>query len=221
MKKITIVLAEDHAMIREGLRRVLALENDFQVIGEAKDGREAVRLARALGPAVVVMDLAMPLLNGCEAARQLVEKMPRIRVLILSAHGEKIYVRRAMSAGVAGYVLKQNCLRDLFLAIRTVSSGASYFMAELSAQAMPGRPASTVHKANEQNNKVELTARESEVLQLIAEGMPNKRTAGELGISIKTVEKHRGRIMYKLGIHDTAGLTRYAIGAGILPPPFI
>ena len=126
MKRTTILLAEDHEMVREGLRKILGLEVDFEVIGEAKDGREAVQLAKKLAPAVLVMDLAMPLLNGWEAARRVLESKPTVRVLILSAHGETVYVRRAVEAGVAGFVLKQNSLWDLCAAIRTVAAGASF-----------------------------------------------------------------------------------------------
>jgi DNA-binding NarL/FixJ family response regulator len=216
MKRTTIVLADDHSLVREGLRRILDLEADFEVIGEASDGREAVQLAQALDPAVLLMDLGMPLLNGWDASKKVLEAKPRIRVVILSAHGEKVYVKRAMDAGVAGFVLKQNCLRDLFVAIRTVVTGRSFFVPEVSillerAECVFGRGG-----VNRQSGKLELSRREREVLQLIAEGKANKQTASELGITIKTVEKHRGRIMEKLGIHETAGLTRYAIGAGII-----
>ena len=215
MKRTTILLAEDHEMVREGLRKILGLEVDFEVIGEAKDGREAVQLAKKLEPAVLVMDLAMPHLNGWEAARRVLESKPAIRVLILSAHCENVYVRRAVEAGVAGFVLKQNSLRDLCAAIRTVAAGASFFVPEVSRQGRLGCFFGS-HGVSGPRAKVELSAREREVLQLIAEGKANKQTAAELGITIKTVEKHRGRIMGKLGIHETAGLTRYAIGAGIV-----
>jgi len=216
MKRTTILLAEDHEMVREGLRKILGLEGDFEVIGEAKDGREAVQLAKKLDPAVLVMDLAMPLLNGWEAARRVLESKPAVRVLILSAHGEPVYVRRAVEAGVAGFVLKQNSLRDLCAAIRTVAAGASFFVPELSSRHGRNGCFSGSHGVNGARAKLELSAREREVLQLIAEGNANKQTAAQLGIAIKTVEKHRGRIMEKLGIHETAGLTRYAIGAGIV-----
>ncbi len=216
MKRTTILLAEDHEMVREGLRKILGLEVDFEVIGEAKDGREAVQLAKKLAPAVLVMDLAMPHLNGWEAARRVLESKPAVRVLILSAHGENVYVRRAVEAGVAGFVLKQNSLRDLCAAIRAVAAGASFFVPEVSSQHGLLGYFSGRQGVNGAREKVELSAREREVLQLIAEGKANKQTAAELGITIKTVEKHRGRIMVKLGIHETAGLTRYAIGAGIV-----
>lgn len=216
MKRTTILLAEDHAMVREGLRRVLGLEPDFEVIGEAKEGREAVNLALKIVPAVLVMDLAMPILNGWEAAKKVLAEMPQIRVLVLSAHGEKIFVQKAIEAGVAGFVLKQNSLRELCVAIRAVVNGGSFFVPEVLGRSrqMTGFPRSPLVAGP--RDKAELSVRERQVLQLIAEGKANKQTAAELGIGIKTVEKHRGRLMQKLGIHETAGLTRYAMGAGIL-----
>lgn len=216
MKRIKILLAEDHAMVREGLRKVLSLEADFEVIGEANDGREAEQLAKKLDPAVLLMDLGMPLLNGWEAAKKVLDAKPKIRVLILSAHGEKIYVKRAMDAGVAGFVLKQNCLRDLCVAIRTVVTGRTFFVPEVLSRLEDGKYGFRREGVNEQKRKLELSEREREVLQLVAEGKANKQMAVELGIGIKTVEKHRGRIMEKLGIHETAGLTRYAIASGIV-----
>ncbi len=216
MKRTTILLAEDHAMVREGLRKVLDLEADFEVIGEANDGRQAVQLAKKLDPVVLLMDLGMPLLNGWEATSKVLQAKPGIRVVILSAHGENVYVKRAMDAGVAGFVLKQNGLRDLCLAIRTVVTGRSFFVPDVMSRMERGESVFGRDGVKGQMGKVELSGREREVLQLIAEGKANKQTAAELGIGIKTVEKHRGRIMEKLGIHETAGLTRYAIGAGII-----
>ena len=216
MKRITILLAEDHQMVREGLKKILGLEVDFEVIGEAKDGRQAVQLAKKLAPSVLVMDLAMPLLNGWEAARQVLEFTPAVRVLILTAHGENVYVQRAIQVGVDGFVLKQNSLRDLCTAIRMVAAGGSFFVPEVSSRQLRTTCVSRGDSLNGTMAKFELSLREREVLQLIAEGKANKQTAAVLGIAIKTVEKHRGRIMEKLGIHETAGLTRYAIGAGIV-----
>lgn len=216
VKRTTILLAEDHAMVREGLRRVLGLEPDFEVVGEAREGREAVNLALQLVPAVLVMDLAMPFLNGWEAARKVLKEMPQIRVLILSAHGENIFVQKAIEAGVAGFVLKQNSLRDLCVAIRTVVTGGSFFVPEVLGRSRQGLGLAKVPGGSGPQYRAELSVRERQVLQLIAEGKANKQTAAELGIGIKTVEKHRGRVMQKLGIHETAGLTRYAMGAGIV-----
>jgi DNA-binding NarL/FixJ family response regulator len=214
MKRITILLAEDHRVVREGLRSLLEAEADLEVVGEAPTGREAVAMAKKLSPAVVVMDLAMPQLNGFEATRQIRKANPGAKVLVLSAHGDDAYVEQAVAMGAVGFLLKQTSSHDLAQAIREVHQGNTFFSPAVARRLQhPQRPAS-----NRQIRKqmAQLSPRELEVLQLIAEGAPNKQVAGELGISIKTVEKHRQSLMNKLNIHDTAGLTRYAIGAGII-----
>ena len=216
MKRITVLLAEDHMIVREGLRRMLELEADFEVVGEAQNGRQAVELAVKLCPDVVLMDIAMPKLNGLEATRQVLKTLPATKVLILSAHSDDAYVKSATDSGAMGFLLKQTSAHDVCRAIREVHAGKTFFTPAISRRqhrihpSLPGR--------NGQGNKkaVQLTSREMEVLQLIAEGKANKETAAELGISIKTVEKHREKVMSKLNIHDTSGLTRYAISAGII-----
>ena len=205
MKKITVLLAEDHMIVREGFRKMLELEPDIEVIGEAQDGREAVNMARNLAPAVVLMDIAMPRLNGLEATRQMLKAVPSTKILMLSAHNEDAYIQEATAAGAVGFLIKQTSAQNVCQAIREVAKGNTYFT---SAQRKRHAPA-----ASREN---ELSSREMEVLQLIAEGKANKETAVELNISIKTVEKHRQNLMEKLNIHDTAGLTRYAISAGII-----
>ena len=217
MKPITVVLADDHAVVREGLRGLLELEGDIEVVGEAKTGREAVQLTKRLLPSVVVMDIAMPLLNGLEAARQILEALPATRVLILSAHGDDVYVEHVAKLGVAGYLVKQSSADVLVKAIREVHKGNAYFGASIARQLRDRRQTSLHGAAGRLKTKsTKLTSRESEVLQLIAEGSANKQSAAELGISIKTIEKHRQSLMNKLDIHDTAGLTRYAITVGII-----
>ena len=216
MKRITVLLAEDHMVVRQGFRKMLELEEDLEVVGEAEDGRQAVALARKLLPAVVLMDIAMPLLNGLEATRQLLKALPKTKVLILSAHSDDAYVRNATESGAVGFLLKQTSAHDVCRAIREVEKGKTFFTRSLSGhrdRPDPRTPerAGTLHKKDDQ-----LTSREMEVLQLIAEGKANKETAAELGVGIKTIEKHREHLMQKLDIHDTAGLTRYAIGAGII-----
>jgi DNA-binding NarL/FixJ family response regulator len=214
MKRITVLLAEDHMVVREGFRRLLEVENDIEVVGEAQTGRQAVALAKKLRPAVVVMDIAMPLLNGLEATRQIRKAIPGIKVLMLSAHCDDAYVEQAIAFGAMGFLLKQTSSHDLSRAIREAQKGNTFFSPAIAKrlhdQKSPagGRPL--------RKRVARLSSRELEVLQLIAEGQPNKQVAGELGISIKTVEKHRQSLMQKLNIHDVAGLTRYAIGAGIV-----
>lgn len=217
MTPITILLADDHAVVREGLRRLLETESDFEIVGEAASGREAVRLTRELLPAVVVMDIAMPLLNGMEATRQILKVLPATKVLILSAHGDDVYVERVMEIGACGFLIKQTSALSLAKAIREARKGNTFFSPSISRRRGDPRQSALRGVAGRSKKKpLDLTAREVEVLQLISEGMANKQTASELGISVKTVEKHRQHLMSKLNIHDTAGLTRYAIAAGII-----
>jgi len=216
MKKITVLLAEDHTIVREGFRKMLELENDLEVAGEAQDGRQAVALAKKLRPAVILMDIAMPLLNGLEATRQVLKAVPATKVLILSAHNDDAYVQNATESGAVGFLLKQTSAHDVCRAIREVSKGNTFFSPSISKRLHHPPPQGPGRAALVKKNGATLTSREMEVLQLIAEGKANKETASELRISIKTVEKHRENLMAKLNIHDTAGLTRYAIGAGII-----
>jgi DNA-binding NarL/FixJ family response regulator len=195
---------------------LLQVEGDLKVVGEAASGRQAVELAEKLQPAVIVMDIAMPLLNGIEATRQVLKAAPATRVLMLSAHSDDAYVDQVIALGAAGYLIKQTAASVLPKAIREVAKGKTFFSPSIAKrldhqnQTTPDRDGSLKKKISQ------LTSREMEVLQLIAEGKANKQTAAELGIGIKTVEKHREHLMAKLDIHDTAGLTRYAISAGII-----
>ena len=220
MKRITLLLAEDHAVVREGLRALLAMEDDFEVVGEARNGREALQLTIKLHPEVVVMDIAMPLLNGVEATRQILKAVPATKVLILSAHSEEEYVEQVMARGAMGYLLKQTSAHTLAHAIREARKGNIYFSPSISRRLHHLDDESPDPGRTPGKRKVRLTSREVEIIQLIAEGKANKQTAAELGISIKTVEKHRQHLMKKLDIHDTAGLTRYAIAEGIIESRF-
>ncbi len=216
MKRITVLLAEDHTIVREGFRKMLELEDDLEVVGEAQDGRQAVALAKKLRPAVVLMDIAMPRLNGLEATRQVLKAVPATKVLILSAHSDDAYVKNATESGAVGFLLKQTSAQDVCRAIREVHQGKTFFSPSISRRLDRLHPQSLERNGPRNKKVVRLTSREMEVLQLIAEGKANKETATELGIGIKTVEKHRQHLMEKLDIHDTAGLTRYAIGEGII-----
>jgi DNA-binding NarL/FixJ family response regulator len=216
MKRITVLLAEDHAVVREGLRALLDAEADIEVVGEAKNGHQAALLARKLRPAVVVMDIAMPRLNGLEAARQILKAVPATKVILLSAYSGDEYVEKVNEIGVAGYLLKQDSLHALVKGIREVHKGNRAFSPSVSDRLRRLGRKQNGGEGLSNRNVARLTSREVEVLQLIAEGEGNKGIAAELGISIKTVEKHRQRLMERLDIHDTAGLTRYAIAAGII-----
>jgi DNA-binding NarL/FixJ family response regulator len=216
MKKITVLLAEDHTIVREGFRKMLELEKDLQVVGEAQDGRQAVAMVKKLCPAVVVMDIAMPLLNGLEATRQILKTVPGTRILILSAHSDDAYVKNATESGAMGFLLKQASAHVLSEGIREVNKGNVFFGPSIAKRLRERGRKSSDRAGRTPSRNARLTSREMEVLQLIAEGKANKETAAELGISIKTVEKHREKVMSKLDVHDTAGLTRYAISAGII-----
>jgi len=215
-QSITVLLAEDHTIVREGLRTLLEAEGDIKVVGEAETGRQAVELTKKLHPAVVVMDIAMPLLNGLEATRQILKAIPGAKVLILSAHSDDAYVEQVVELGAAGYLLKQTSAHALANAVREVQKGRTYFSPAIARRLGNRYAPSPAPGERAQKKGARLSSREMEVLQLIAEGKGNKQVAGELGISVKTVEKHRQRLMEKLNIHDTAGLTRYAIAAGII-----
>ena len=217
MKPITVLLAEDHQIVREGLRLLLTHEADIEVVGEAETGRQAVQLTRKLRPAVVVMDIAMPLLNGLEATRQIREQCPATKVLVLSAHSDDAYVEQVLALGAAGFLLKQTSSHVLATAIREVQKGNTFFHPSVSKRVQNGRP-KQLTRTGTIKKKIgnRLSSREVEVLQLIAEGKPNKQVAAELGVSFKTVDKHRQHLMGKLNIHDIAGLTRYAIAEGII-----
>lgn len=216
MKPITILLAEDHEVVRHGLRALLAAEADFKIVAEAQTGREAVELTRRLRPAVVIMDIALPVLNGVLATQQILKALPATRVLILSAYGDDAYVDQVIAAGAAGYLLKQSSLAALAHAIRHAHAGRTFFSPPISRRLRTRRQKSPARGASPNKELVRLSPRELEVLQLVAEGNANKQVAVELGISAKTVEKHRHNIMEKLQLYHTAGLTRYAITKGII-----
>jgi len=214
-KKISVLLVDDHAIVRQGLRCLLVAEPDIEVVGEAENGRQAIQLARKLAPDVIVMDIAMPQMNGWEATRQITRILPSTKVLVLSAYADDEYVARLMEAGAAGYLLKQTASKEFIKGVREVSRGNSFFSPAI-AKRLRDQCQAAFSAGVSTKKKVPLTVRESEVLQLIAEGFSNKQIAAELAISIKTVQKHRDQVMRKLNIHDIAGLTRYAIARGLV-----
>lgn len=215
MQKITVLLADDHTVVRQGLRALLEAEEDMTVVGEAENGRQAVQMAKRLQPDVVVMDIAMPQLNGLEATRQLTKENPKSHVLILSSYSDDEYVQQLTDAGASGYLVKQTAATDLVAAIREAKKGNAFFSPAISKRLLD-HYRSSLNRPPDQKKPTKLTPREMEVLQLIAEGYANKQIAGELFISIKTVEKHRQQLMHKLDIHDVASLTRYAISKGVI-----
>lgn len=215
-KQITILMADDHQIVREGLSSILESESDIKVVGEASTGRQAVALAKKLTPDVIVMDIAMPFLNGLEAARQIFDAAPEAKVLILSAHSNDAYIEKAVALGASGFLIKQTSSHALSDAIREIEKGNTYFSPSIANKIHHQKQMALDHKGKLHTTETRLTPREMQVLQLIAEGETNKQIAAELDISIKTVEKHRSHLMNKLDIHDTAGLTRYAIETGII-----
>jgi DNA-binding NarL/FixJ family response regulator len=215
MSKITVLLADDHAVVRQGLRALLEAEQDMSVVGEAENGRQAVEMAGTLRPNVVVMDIAMPLLNGLGATRQISRECPKSRVLILSSYSADEYVIQLAGAGVTGYLVKQTAARELVTGIREVNKGNAFFSPGISRRLREQYQAS-INLPRGERKEFKLTTREQEILQLIAEGHTNRQIAAGLRISNKTVEKHRQQLMDKLDIHDIAGLTRYAIDKGVI-----
>jgi len=213
--KIRVVLADDHRMMREGIRALLERQEDVEVIGEAADGREAVRLADRLCPDVVVMDVSMPLLNGIEATRQIRRDCPDVKVLILTVHEDQDYVARLLAAGASGYIIKKAGGEELVRAIQTVHRGDAFLHPSIARVVVEDY----VHRLQAGQGvgaQDVLTAREREVLQLIAEGYTNREIADLLHLSIKTVQNHRAKIMNKLDLHDRGELIKYAIQQGII-----
>jgi len=215
-ESISVLLAEDHLIVREGLKVLLQREADIRIVGEASSGSEAVDMTRTLRPDVVGMDIAMPNLNGLEATRQILREAPGTKVLILSAHSDDAYVERGMEVGAAGYLIKQTSAQFLTDAIRTVHQGKTFYNPSVSSRYTRQHRKALDRKGDLVAKNITLSPREMEVLQQIAEGGANKQIAANLKISVKTVEKHRDHLMQKLDIHDTAGLTRYAIATGII-----
>ncbi len=214
--KITVLLADDHTVIREGLKMMLEAAGDIRVVGEAENGQQAVQMTKRLQPTVLLLDLAMPLLNGIEATRQIVRECPSTKVMILSTYSDDDFVHQIIEAGAKGYLVKQTAGQDLLRAVREASRGGSFFSPAVASRLQAQANKNFAQSGTKKREGPRLTTREREVLQLIAEGLANKQIADELKISIKTVEKHRQQMMSKLNIHEVASLTRYALSKGLI-----
>ncbi len=215
MSEVRILLADDHAVIRSGLRLVLEREPGFRVVAEAADGKEAIRLAAELTPDVAVLDVAMPNLNGIEAARQITAATAHTSVVMLSMHSDEGYVLRALNVGARGYLLKESPEEDLIAAVKAVHGGKAYFSPAIS-RVLVDDYVRRMRKRGLEDSYELLTAREREILQLLAEGKSNKDVAGRLGLSTYTVETHRGNLMEKLNLHSMPELILYAVRKGII-----
>jgi len=214
MKPIRVVLADDHALVRAGFRSLLETLPGIEVIAEAGDGREALQLTLTHHPDVVLMDIAMPGMNGLEVTARVAKQAPNVRVIILSMHADEEYVWQALRAGAGGYLLKEASMAELELAIKAATRGETYLSPAISKQV-----ADYIRRTGDKAGALEqLTPRQREILQLIAEGHSTKKIAHTLQVSVKTVETHRAQLMERLGIHDVAGLVRYAIRMGLVSP---
>jgi two-component system, NarL family, response regulator NreC len=212
---IRIVLADDHVVLRSGLRALLERHSDLEVVGEANDGRELLQVVADVEPDVVVADLGMPNLNGIEATLQITAKHPKVNVVILTMHSDESYVLRALKAGARGYLLKESAEADLITAIRAVSQGKAFFSPAVSALLVQDYVRQLRNKGVEDSYEL-LSAREREILQLIAEGKSNKEVANMLNLSLYTVETHRGNILQKLNLHSVPELILYAVRKGVI-----
>lgn len=213
MTALRILLADDHHLVRTGMRALLQTFPEIEVVGETGDGREAIELVQTRGPNIVLMDIAMPGLNGLEATARIVKEFPRTRVIILSMHADEEYILQALRAGAAGYLLKNAAPAELELAIRAVARGDTWLSPAISRHVIEEYLGG---HAELPGPLAQLTPRQREILQLIAEGQATKQIAALLEVSVKTVETHRAQLMERLGIHDVAGLVRFAIHHGLV-----
>jgi DNA-binding NarL/FixJ family response regulator len=215
MGKIRIVLGDDHTVVRQGLRKILEAHDEWEVVGEASDGRDAVRMALAMQPDVIILDIGMPLLSGIEATRQIVRRLPGTGVLILSMHAEEAFITQALQAGARGYLLKDSADTDLIRGVTAVAAGKSFF-SPAAAKVMLDDYLRHLAKKGIVDRYEALSEREREIFQLVAEGHSNKDVADLLSISVATVETHRAHILQKLDVHSTAELVLYAVRRGVI-----
>ena len=215
MSKTTILLADDHTIVRQGIRSLLDAQEGIEVVGEAEDGRQAVEKAKELVPDIVVIDITMPNLNGIEATRQIKKINDKIRILVLTVHDNEEYVHQILQAGASGYLLKESAVSDLVSAINAVKKGDIFLSPSISKVVVKDYIRHVEAESGGFDSLNILTNREREILQLIAEGRTNKEIAALLKLSVKTVDVHRSHIMEKLHIHDITGLVKYAIRKGL------
>lgn len=213
--KTKILVADDHGIVRHGLRSLLERQQDMEVVGEARDGREAVRMAEELDPHIIVMDIAMPQLNGIDAAEQVLRTSPPTKIILLSMYADEEFLTRALTVGVKGYLLKDSAELDLVRAVRAVAAGKSFFSPAI-AQALAEDYVRQLQSKGLQDSFELLTAREKEIIQLLAEGKSNKEVATVLNVSPYTVETHRMHLMQKLNLHNTAEIVLYAVRKKII-----
>jgi DNA-binding NarL/FixJ family response regulator len=215
--RITVLIADDHTVVRQGVRRILEDDGDIEVVGEAADGRTAIELVERLRPAVVLMDVGLPRLNGIDSTREIAKRAPQTKVIMLSMHADRAYVRRSIEMGARGYVLKDAEDLDLVGAVKAVARGGSSFSPAVVSQLREHLVAPAAARDGDSELAL-LTDRERQVLQLIAEGRSNKEVAVVLDVGVSTVDSHRKHILEKLGLHNTADLVRFAVRHGLVVP---
>jgi two-component system, NarL family, response regulator NreC len=212
MRKLRILLADDHALVRSGIRALLEAQPDIEVVAEADDGREAIRLARDLYPDIAIIDIAMPELNGIDTLRQIFDVCPNIKVLACSMYSDLPYIVQSLRLGACGYLMKNSAKDDLIRAVQAAKAGKCFLSLDAATQLIEG----FVRKVDSEDTKDSLTSREREILQLIAEGKSNKEIASKLNLSLKTIETHRTNLMRKLQVKEVTGLVQYAIRKGLI-----
>jgi DNA-binding NarL/FixJ family response regulator len=216
MGGIKVLLADDHEIVRKGLRSFLEVQRDCEIVGEAADGRQAVALAKELGPDIAILDISMPFLNGLEATRQILKIRPQTKVLILTVHESDSLIRKVLDAGARGYILKTDAGRDLVTAVESLRRNRTFFTSRVAQMILNGFLKGDSHDAQSDRGRIRLTPRQCEIVQLLAEGKSSKEVAVALGLSVKTAETHRANIMRKLDCHSVSEVVRYAIREEII-----